>query len=60
MQNASYGVNAKCVAAFTPGYNDPNVSWPCFMAQYTYPYIATATFIQNPLVYSSRLNQFFD
>jgi hypothetical protein len=49
MQNASYGVNKDCVQAYAYGSNDPDMSWPCFMAQYTYPYIKTTTFIQNPL-----------
>jgi O-palmitoleoyl-L-serine hydrolase len=39
-------VNAACMAA----YPDPSQRWHCFEAQYTYPYIATPTFILNSQV----------
>lgn len=35
-------VNAACVAAYPPSER-----WKCFMAQYTYPFITTPTFILN-------------
>ena len=42
---AAAQVNADCVAA-TPAAD----RWQCFMAQYTYPHIATPTFILNSAV----------
>jgi len=55
MQNASHGVNQKCVAAHAPRFADKSKTWPCMFAQYTYPFIKANMYILNPLADSWQL-----